>query len=162
MQDFMQDVAPAVRQVAAQCGLDNDQADDVLSVAWLLWRRCAKQLPPWHWGWLAVRKARSRRPCVGVPNQYSNRDALNHRGGGEWVVETFPAPTATPDRVAAARELVELVGADLGGTAARFFRLASTDWSAGTLDLARDVGVTPSRVSQLRRELLAKAQALSE
>jgi hypothetical protein len=135
--------------LARQAGLPPDQVVTAQSLAWYFATRYQGiiPLPPSHWARLAVRAARNGRDLPGCGT--SESDALHRCWQGAGMPEVRD-PSPGPDVLAANREQLEWTLAK----SPQRRRVADLRVSGmSNLEIADDLGVSPSRSCQIARQI---------
>lgn len=151
---YERDVYPKVVLWSIRWRLTDDQSCDAASVAWMLWRADGGALEPGLYAWCAIRKVRSVQgvPGMGVSAKDVTR-RLRKVDGGKMsrLRDKSPGPL---ERLVA-RETFECV---LAGCSAREKHLIALLESGETAkEVARQLGISPARVTQLRQEIACRA-----
>jgi DNA-binding CsgD family transcriptional regulator len=150
---FETHVYPTIERYARKVLGNNPELISTATVlGWYYWSQGPQELPASVWARVAVRAVRAGRDLPGVRD--SGRDALDGatQGGGMGeLADRRPGPL----RMAIAREEYARLVAGLSPRQ-RLMVDAVAGGAARTDRLAAELGVTPGRVSQMRREIMAK------
>jgi len=147
-----------VTRLAIKVGLDEERTARAVCIAWndAKWFEAEHGwcYPPGHWARLGVRKALSGRDLPGL-HPAGRQDALDHAmqgcGMGE-VMDRRPGP----EKEAADREMIANWWSAL--TARERLVLDLLDTGMLKRDIARRIGVTASRLSQILQGIVEKAE----
>jgi len=161
--DFVVDILPTVERFARKVfGPDDDKVTLAGTLAWHAWaaaRPEQKELPASVWARAAVRKVVSGRDLPGVQASHF-RDIWENAErweGGDMNLTRDRAPG--PERLAEEAEAYARFKAALNEQERKMVEAVEADLNVGTFDLAELLGRSPGRISQMRRELLAKWRA---
>lgn len=146
-----------VRKWAARCGLDDNETDDAVAIAWDAWDRAAVKYPAGHWARFAVRSAKAGRTLRGV--RHGVRSAWRNTvlcGAMNGVVDTAPGP----ERQAQSREAWGRMLATLNGRCLRILTLAQR--AMPKQEIAVLAGCSPARVSQVLRLAVERYRAFRD
>lgn len=152
MSDFETRVLPVVTERANRFLRDEQLVQDAIGLSWFRYRqnpRAAEIRAESH-AWYAIRQVLSGRRLPG--EKARGEDALDHRDtwrGGDLGELRDRRPG--PDQIAAMREEWEVLQQNLNERQRQMLRLAQSGMR--TKDLAALLGISPARVSQLRREI---------
>jgi hypothetical protein len=145
---FEAEVMPVVTDYARRVFKDDERRSMTLVMAWYYWQKCPKDLPPDLWACVAVRAVFAGRDLPGIhPNR--KRDAMHYAwlcGHMPEVMDRRPGP----DKVAQDRELWDLFHGRLPRRIRKLARGFLNDLSGR--EVAKMLGVSPGRVTQLRQE----------
>ncbi len=149
----------AVVRRALYMGLTDEQTAVAVCLAWYECRQFEEvhgwTFPARHWARLAVLHALKGRDVPGVQRPRNERDALDHalQGCGmENVMDRSPGP----EREAADREMIAVWWAKLTQREKLVLRLLDTGMQKRLV--ARTIGVTAGRLSQILRGIVEKAE----
>jgi len=149
---FQANVAPVVSRWAAARGLYAERTQTALILAWLAWRKTGGRFSGSAYARYAVRQAMAGREMPGLLERRRGCKAVRERmvpsGDMAGLAERRPGP----ERTAAEREHFARFLAALRGNLRTFCQEAAQ--TRRTLDVARKLGLSPGRVSQLRREAM--------
>lgn len=160
-ESFEGDVMPCVLAWADRARLDDDGRADALGWAWQHWLNRPGQYGGWVYARMAVRDARNNK---GLPGERRRRKTDRYHHGrferaGRDLSCLLADRAADPADVAEWRDELRAVRGKLGTTARRCIDVWAEDWGVGTHHMAALLGISPGRVSQIRREVL---QAVGE
>lgn len=149
-------LAVAERYARKRLGRDDERAHVAVVLAWYHWRLDAGALPASCYARSAVRHAMAGRDLPGIRTSHG-KDAMDRdvwlSGHMTEVRDSAPGPervAAWKEELAQLRALLTLGERDLVE--------AVQDGVYRTLDLAAALGLSPGRVSQLRRQLAEKCR----
>lgn len=134
--------------------LNEDQTTKAQSLAWYWANRHHTELPASHWARLAVRAVLNGRDLAGCGTGAA--DALSHMVQGAGMGEMADS-SPPPDVLVAHAEAYEVT---LGRLTERHRELADLKrQGASNTEVARTLGLSPGRASQLAREIWEAWQA---
>jgi hypothetical protein len=149
--EFATKVLPVVVRHARS--LHNEELEAIaLVLAWWAWSHRKQELPPSVWARVGVRHARAGRDLPGIKSKF--RDVWDHleqwQGGSMGqVVDRRPGPAGQ----AAWKEELAAILAHLSAAQQELAELVQEEGILRTDELARRLGKTPGRISQMRREI---------
>lgn len=156
MSDFETRVLPLVTKWANSVFKDEQLVQDAIGVCWYFYQQTPKalELTAGNFAYVAIRHVRNGRRIPGESDrQQYGKDALDRAywngAGMQEVMDKRPGP----DKIAEAKEQWELLLRKVTPRQRRFVELAAEEMR--TIDMARQLGVTPGRVSHMRRAILA-------
>lgn len=154
MDRFTVEIFPVVVRFAALCFKCPDQQSMALTFAWHSWFTAEpdKQgLPASVWARLGVMRVRAERDLPGIRSKF--RDAL-HKAQRCGTMEGLPDRYPGPEQIAMDRERYTVVF----NSATDRERALIECFEAGMkgIDVAAMFGISPGRVSQIRREMMER------
>jgi hypothetical protein len=155
---FESAVLPVVERYARKFfGRDEERVSVALVLAWWSWRQSPGHCPSTY-AHFAVRHVGAQRDLPGLRARCSDvwRRLTRFQGAG---MDQVADPRPGPDALAAQRELYALLRDKLNGQELRLHDL-TTNGVTRTDAIAAEMGVTSRRVSQIRRQVMQKHQAL--
>ncbi len=150
-QDFTRDVYPVYQRWASKCRVDDETRSVGLALCWYDWSKRKTDYPPSHWARLALRKARCGRDLPIHANDASDiwaRLARQDAGGMGGLGDRRPGPA----RLAISREQMRAWEGSLGAREKHILALARE--GAENREIARVLGVTPTRISQIKGAMI--------
>jgi hypothetical protein len=154
MDRFTVEILPVVIHFASVCFKCPDQQSLALTLAWFNWNRAKpeqQELPASVWARLGVRWVLAKRDLPGVGT--SAKDALHRAESGgsmEGLTDSFPGP----EQIAMNRERYQAVV--INATDRERLLIDSFEAGEKAKDVAAKMGVSGSRVTQLRQGLMAR------
>lgn len=153
--EFSEVYEVAVKYMAKVFRRNDELASIALVLVWWLWRNRRKDFAPGVYCRMAMRHALAGRDLPGVKG--TGRDLWDHLarigGAGDGVKDRTPGP----DQLAASREEYHRLLTRLNRQEARMAEAVGEE-GLGTKALAHRLGVSATRVSQMRREIAAKCE----
>jgi hypothetical protein len=144
-------VYPTLARIINARVRDEEPASIALVLAWYYWQRDAGRHEPRHYASFAIRHAIAGRDLPGIKDSTDVFDRLTCCGGaGMGHVEDR---TPGPDSLVCHAEQMEIWEASLNETQREVVALRLEGLS--NQEVARRVGLTPSRTSQIAREVVA-------
>ena len=154
---FTTEVYPVAERYARQVLKTNDELVSIaLVLCWFYWSRRKEDYSPSHWAQIAVRQAASGRDLPRIGRTRA-KDALSHSISGcgmDEVTERRPGPA----KVIEDREQADLLFATLSDRERQMAEMLTAGIPAG--NVARAFNVSPPRVTQIRRELMERLEAM--
>ena len=152
MSVFETQVYPVIERLARKAFRgDAGRVSDALVLGWYYWSRGPQELPPSIWARTAVRAVWAGRDLPGIAARSDALDRAFRGAAMSEVVDRRPGPL----HIAAAKEEYERLLASLSERQ-RLLVEAVADGTLRTDRLAAALGVSPGRVSQMRREILER------
>ncbi|HMT21520.1 MAG TPA: hypothetical protein PKE20_09805 [Promineifilum sp.] len=153
---FENNILPTIERFARKVfRADADAVGTAIVLGWYYWSTGPQDLPASVWATAAARAVRCGRDLPGL-NDSRRKDALDVAWQGAGMGEVA-ARDAGPLHVIIAKEAYELLLADLTDRQ-RMMVDAIAGGMVRTDRLAETLGVTAGRVSQMRREIMAKLE----
>lgn len=159
MQDFEKDVCPLFAAIVNKVFADPDLAGIALVLAWYAWERHRASgkpaVEPRLFANFACRQVKAGRDLPGVRGKFRDLWDRADRWGGAGMDNARDPSPGPLERLVAQETLAEVL-AGIGPKHRAMAELLMDDGTLGTGDLARLLGVTPGRVSQMRREVMER------
>ena len=160
---FTNEIYPVVARYAAMRFRDEESQALALVLAWWAWTLHQRQggdvLPPSVWARVGVSRVLAGRDLpgegIGAPatDVWEKLDRWQGAGMGK-VIDRRAFP---PDRILAGREALEALRAATDDTGRALIEMIGAEM-LGTAAIAAQLGITPPAVSQRRRKLMQQAQ----
>lgn len=151
---FEDDVYPVVVLWSIRWRLTDDQRTNAASLAWTMWRQDLGEHEGAVYAWWAIRKVRSRQgaPGMGVSAKDATR-RLRKVDGGKMarLRDRSPGPL---ERLIAREEFAAW---ESGLSARDRHIVAALEAGVQCNEIARQLGISPARVTQLRHEIARRA-----
>ncbi len=156
-QTFVNEVLPVVVRYARLRRLDDERASIAQVLAWWHWSHRTQDFPPSVWAIMGVRHAIAGRDLPGVQSSRF-RDVYDYlcKWDGADMGRAMDRRPGPEEVVQWREELANLIPR-LNDQQRELLALVREDGNNGTLALAAHFGKTPSRISQIRREIMNKA-----
>ncbi len=152
MNDFETRVLPVVTEWANRRFKDEGQVQDAIGVCWYRYQQTqtAKRLevPAKSFAWVAIKETMAGRQLPGMKAR--GEDALDYAWRCSTMAEAADRRPG-PDRIAQEREEFAILLTRLNAKQTAFLEIGTTGLK--NQDIAHLLGVTPGRVSQMRREI---------
>ena len=153
MQSFETTVLPVVEKFARKMLRDEETRQTAVVMAWWFWSNRKEDFPPSVWAKCGVRAARAGRDLPGLAGKFRDIwDRMPHWSGAgmDEVADRRPGP----DRIAADREEWQLWLSRLSPSEL-LLAWDAIDGVQGK-DIAKRLGLTPARISQMRRAMFSR------
>lgn len=156
MDRFTVEILPVVVHFASVCFQCPDKQSLALTLAWFEWSRAKpeqKELPASVWARVGVRRVNANRDMPGIGTPAKDALYLAESGGTmEGLPDTFPGP----EQIVMDRERYRTVVDN--ATDRERLLIESFEAETAAKDVAAKLGVSATRVTQIRQGLMAKGE----